>query len=97
MGDSLLIKHGKKVKFQVLREPKHIFVLDPCFKNKGQGPGMVSHSCNPSYSESRVRRIGRSRPALAKLVRPYLKNKIQIKRCWSIAQSSRELVLAKQT
>jgi hypothetical protein len=50
MGDSLLIKHGKKVKFQVLREPKHIFVLDPCFKNKGQGPGMVSHSCNPSYT-----------------------------------------------
>jgi hypothetical protein len=39
-------------------------------------PGMMVHACNPGYLGGRSRRILSSRPARAKLVRPYLKNKI---------------------
>jgi hypothetical protein len=38
-------------------------------------PGMVVHTCNPSYSGGRGKRITSSRTAWAKLVRPYLKKK----------------------
>jgi hypothetical protein len=38
--------------------------------------GVVAHSCNSSYLGGRGRRIESSRPAQAKLARPYLKNKI---------------------
>jgi hypothetical protein len=41
-------------------------------------PGMLVHY-NPSYSGGGGRRISSSRPAQAKLVRPYIKNKIQTK------------------
>jgi hypothetical protein len=40
---------------------------------------MVVHSCNPSYSGRRDRRLTSSKPAQAKLSRPYLENKIKIK------------------
>jgi hypothetical protein len=40
-------------------------------------PGMVVHACNPSSSGGRGRRISSLRPAQAKSVRPYLKNKIK--------------------
>jgi hypothetical protein len=39
--------------------------------------GMAVHTCNPSYSGGEGRRISISRSAKAKLVRPYLKNKIK--------------------
>jgi hypothetical protein len=38
--------------------------------------GVVVLACNPSFSGGRVRRITNLRPAQAKLVRSYLKNKI---------------------
>jgi hypothetical protein len=38
---------------------------------------MVVHDCNPSYLAGRSRRISGLRPISAKLLRPYLKNKIQ--------------------
>jgi hypothetical protein len=33
------------------------------------------HTCNSSYSRSRGRRVTNSRPAQAKIARPYLKSK----------------------
>jgi hypothetical protein len=36
---------------------------------------MVVHACNPTYSEDGSRRITSFRPAQAKLVKPYIKNK----------------------
>jgi hypothetical protein len=38
-------------------------------------PGMVVHTCNPSYSGGRGRRISTLKSAQAKLVRLCLKNK----------------------
>jgi hypothetical protein len=35
-------------------------------------PSVVMHSCNPSYSGGRGRKIPSSSPARPKLVRPYL-------------------------
>jgi hypothetical protein len=43
----------------------------------GAEPGMVVHTCNPSYSRGRGRGIMSSRPALTKVRRACLKNKIQ--------------------
>jgi hypothetical protein len=44
---------------------------------------MVAHSSNPKYSGGRGKKIESSRPAQVKLERPYLKNKIKLKRLWS--------------
>jgi hypothetical protein len=41
--------------------------------------GMVVHACNPTYSGVGGGRSRNMRPALAKLVRPFLKNKIKTK------------------
>jgi hypothetical protein len=48
---------------------------------------LMVHTCNPSNSGGRGRRILSSRQARAKLVRPYLKNKI--KRGWRGVSSGR--------
>jgi hypothetical protein len=41
--------------------------------NKEIKPGMMGHAYNPSYSGGRGRRS--SKPAWAKVMRPYLRNK----------------------
>jgi hypothetical protein len=47
---------------------------------------MVGHTCNFSYLGCRGGNIASLRLALAKLVRPYLKNKIQNKKGWGLAE-----------
>jgi hypothetical protein len=47
---------------------------------------MVIIPFNPSHSGGRGRRISSSRTGQAKLVRPYLKNKIKTKRAGGITQ-----------
>jgi hypothetical protein len=46
----------------------------------------VVHASNPSFLEDGDRRIASSRPVLANLVRPYIKNKMQVKGLGDIAQ-----------
>jgi hypothetical protein len=48
----------------------------PSEMERGQ---VVVHICNPSYSRGRGRKMINSRSSQEKLVRPYLKNKIQTK------------------
>jgi hypothetical protein len=43
-------------------------------KNSMPEPGVVEHTCNPSYLGGRGRKVTNLRPAQAKLARPYLKN-----------------------
>jgi hypothetical protein len=52
--------------------------------------GMVADACNPSYLEGRGRRITSSRPAWAKLARPYLKTKCKQKG-WGCGSNGRAL------
>jgi hypothetical protein len=40
---------------------------------------LVVHDCNPSHLAEGGRKVTSSRPALAKLARLYLRNKMQIK------------------
>jgi hypothetical protein len=44
-------------------------------------PAVVVHACNPSYLGSEGQRISIWRPAQAKLVKHYLKNKKQTAKC----------------
>jgi hypothetical protein len=48
--------------------------------------GVVVHTCNPSYSGGRGRKIPSSRPGQARLMRLYLKTKIQTKVLEDMAQ-----------
>jgi hypothetical protein len=49
-------------------------------------PGVVVHACHPSYTRGGDKRMVSSRTAQAKLARPCLKDKIQMKVLGGIAQ-----------
>jgi hypothetical protein len=63
---------------------------------KKRGLGMVVHAYNPSLLEGRSRKITSSKSTWAKLVRCYLKNKIQTKQlgAWGIALLSMRKALS---
>jgi hypothetical protein len=46
-------------------------------RNNQNQPGMVGQAYNPSFSRGKGRRMKSSKPAQARLVRPYLENKIK--------------------